>query len=100
MSSSSNDQRTSRVAAWVGTGGVLAAQGALVRGMGGPAASGFQTGVGSMARSGARQAFMAAPMPVKAASAVMMGAGLLASQPIQGASSAFSLAREHLGKYF
>lgn len=91
-----SDQRVGKVAAWAGVSGIMAMQGAAVRGLGGEAAAGFQTGLMGFMRSSARSAFMAAPPTIKAATGVAIGAGLMAKAPLQGVSNAIGLARSKI----
>lgn len=91
---SSSDQRKSKVAAWVGTTGILGAQGALVRRYGGPGMAGFQTGFGAFVRSSTRTAFAAAPWQVRLATGVMLATGLAAKRPMQGPQGVYEIGKE------
>lgn len=92
--SSKDNYSKQKFAAWGGTAAILAGQGALVRNMG--PAPGFQTGFLGFMKSSARSAFMSAPWQVKAASAAVIGAGMLANSPV----SPFPVIKEKVRKGF
>lgn len=97
MADQGSDRRNSKALAWGGTTAILAAQGALIRNAGAP---GFQSGLLGFASKAARQAFAAAPLPVKVASGVVIGAGLAANTPTGGFGNALGALRAKAGKFF